>query len=408
MAVRVLPSWTGLLFVGLAAMWIPSAPAAARDRFALTNGAELSGRWLNPDKRANDPYRVEVESGAVVVLTPQQVHKVVREPAHLDAYRKAAAEMADTAEAHFEMAERCRKAGLEAQRRFHLERVLQLAPDHEGARKALGFVRSGDRWVMPDERFERLGYVKHRGRWMLPQEIELESRQRASREEEVRWRQKLRRWRNALMRGKPQQRQEALVDLEQARSPYLVPAIARLLKDGKEPDALRRLYVEVLGNLLPDPGAAALLAQIAMQDRSAEIVEAAIAKLAANDGARYSALFVPYLRSKENARIRRAARVLGELGDRSVIPALIDALVTRHRRTLSGPGMQVGRGSGGTGLAMGGGPRIVEYSQKNKEVLTALLTLVPDRVNFEYDKARWRAWYARWKLPSSFDLRRDP
>ena len=379
------------------------------DVFELTNGARINGTWLNPDQSPRRTYRIELVGGAVVELTKEQVHEVTREPKNLASYRRAVRRMPDTLEAHLKMARLCETAKLEKQRAFHLKQVLRFDPANEEARRGLGYVRIGQQWIMPEERFRRMGYVKHKGKWKLPQEIELDAVKEKDHQDEVQWRQRLKRWRSALLKGKPDARQQALLDLKNARSPYLVPAIERLLEQGKEPKALRRIYIEVLGNLLPDGGAARILARIVIHERDSELVDAALTQLERRDGAQYAWLFVPYLHSKENAVINRAARALGQLGNPAVIPDLIDVLVTKHRRAVTAPGLQVGQGSGGSGgLSAGPASKMVEFTVKNREVLTALTMLSPDSVNFEYDKTLWRRWYARRKTPRYYDVRRDP
>ncbi len=45
----------------------------------------------------------------------------------------------------------CLTRNMDEQARAHLTRVLDFAPDHAGAREALGFVRLGDKWLSPAE-----------------------------------------------------------------------------------------------------------------------------------------------------------------------------------------------------------------------------------------------------------------
>ncbi|MBI3267922.1 MAG: peptidoglycan DD-metalloendopeptidase family protein [Planctomycetes bacterium] len=53
---------------------------------------------------------------------------------------------ADTAAGHAALGRWCRENGLEAEARSRFERALQLEPNHEAARKALGWVRVADGW----------------------------------------------------------------------------------------------------------------------------------------------------------------------------------------------------------------------------------------------------------------------
>jgi hypothetical protein len=133
--------------------------------------------------------------------------------------------------------------------------------------------------------------------------------------------------------------------------------------------------------------------------------------------------YVQALKSKENPMINLAGTGLGYMKDASAVPALIDALVTRHKYTIQ-PGGQPGQMStsfggqtgGGAGGGGGGGgpggfsfgtpqPVVVDQRQQNPEVLRTLVALAG--VNFDFDVSSWKYWYANQKKPASLDARRD-
>jgi hypothetical protein len=66
-------------------------------------------------------------------------------------YYRARSEAPDTADGQYALAQWCRQRGLAAQQRAHLSRVIELAPDHEAARRELGFVRAGPLWLSREE-----------------------------------------------------------------------------------------------------------------------------------------------------------------------------------------------------------------------------------------------------------------
>lgn len=86
---------------------------------------------------------------------------------------------------------------------------------------------------------------------------------------------------------------------------------------------------------------------------------------------------------------------------------MIEALVTKHKQ-------QVGGGAGispvftpdAGGLSMGGSPKVVNRDLENPSVLAALTAIHPG-VNFGYDKAKWKAWFADSNTPKNVQLRRD-
>ena len=66
-------------------------------------------------------------------------------------YEKVRKESPDTVAGHIAMAKWCLSRKMEDPARGHLNRVIDLAPDHLAARTALGYVRVGEKWISPEE-----------------------------------------------------------------------------------------------------------------------------------------------------------------------------------------------------------------------------------------------------------------
>ena len=66
-------------------------------------------------------------------------------------YYRARSEFPDNVDGQYALAQWCRQRGLAPQQRAHLSRVLELAPDHEAARRELGFVRVGPLWLSRED-----------------------------------------------------------------------------------------------------------------------------------------------------------------------------------------------------------------------------------------------------------------
>ena len=121
-------------------------------------------------------------------------------------------------------------------------------------------------------------------------------------------------------------------------------------------------------------------------------------------------MYVGELRNKDNNHVNQAGFALGKLGDKSAIPALIDALVTTHTFTVQegNPG-QIGAGfspHGGGGLSVGSTVKRVKKDMQNQAVLDALATLAGG-ANFGFDERAWKNWYAQQTKPRDADSRRD-
>ena len=106
-------------------------------------------------------------------------------------------------------------------------------------------------------------------------------------------------------------------------------------------------------------------------------------------------------------RVNQAAWALGRLGDPEAIPALIDAIVTKHKFPVYPGGAPGSINAGSGGLQMGGRPKIMECEFQNRQVLAALTALTPDGINFGYSEQAWKDWWARQQTPAGVNLRRD-
>lgn len=70
-------------------------------------------------------------------------------------YLKLRSRTRHTLQGHWKLAEWCRKHGLHDRARAHLTAVLDFAPNHLAARKALGFVRIGSLWIQKTDLAKR-------------------------------------------------------------------------------------------------------------------------------------------------------------------------------------------------------------------------------------------------------------
>jgi hypothetical protein len=264
-------------------------------------------------------------------------------------------------------------------------------------------------WIKADEWLREQGFVRYKGAWRLPQEVELDTRRERIESKEIEWRKRLRVWRSAIIR-RPNDREEAVDQIQAIDSPLAVTALAELLKEPREPRQLKLLYIDVLGKF-DTPGAAAALLERVMKDDELDIAERCIEILRVHGTNQARVVLSKALKEKENRVINRAAWALGELGAPEAVPALIDALVTKHRFKIQsgGPGNTNAGFSptGGNSFSTGGGTALIEKEIPNQQVLGALTKLTPDGVNFGYDVRAWKHWYAMDQIQPGLDLRRD-
>lgn len=383
------------------------ASAAVGDTFHLRSGGQVEGQLLNDDESPRRTYQIRLDSGGDVTLDVGDVEKVVvlspAQKQYLDLLKRMPS---DTAEMHWKMSEACFKWKLYQERQFHLERAIELDPDHEQARQALKYKKLDDgTWARLEDIKAADGLVRWDGKWVTPAQAKLAEAEVEREEAEVAWKKKLRMWRGWLT--DPRRRSKAVSEIESIRDPLAAKPLVEMFWS-EQNLALRQLIADVLAQL--DSGiATSALAQAAMQgdnEDENEIRLYVIKLLERHDLHGVVGAFIPELNSPSNVRVRRAAQVIGELGDDTVVLPLIKALRTRHTQLVGGAGngnINLSRG----GLSVGRTkPKKVDVWRENREVLSALVKLTDQ--DFEYDQQRWLNWYLSLTTPPDLDLRRDP
>ena len=393
----------------VACVWLCIPEPGRGEIFVLSNGGKLEGTWLNPSQKKPESYEIETPSGGRITLSASQIDEVIVKSDVLKRYEEFLPKVANTAEGHWDMAERCRKAGLKPQRELHMRKVLEFETNHVGARRGLGYSQVDGRWIKMDEWLQAQGYIRHKGSWKLPQEIELETRKERREVEEKEWRSRVRRWRSWAVKG-GERGGEGLTNLRKIDDPLAARPLAELLDDTDELPQLKLLYMEVLGRFRGLTSTNAFIRRV-MTDPDIEVRERAIDHLKHHGAAKAVTVLIASLKSKKNAVVNRAAWGLGGLNDASAIPALIEALTTKHK-FLMAPGGGNGNynagfsPTGGNSFSTGGGPKMVEQEIENQAVLTALTKITPEGVNFGTNKRSWRNWYAHVRNGDGKNLRR--
>ncbi len=384
--------------------------AAEAEIFHLQGQGQVRGVLLNPDQSPRTSYVVKTASGGQVTLSAEQVQRVEQQqPAEIK-YDRFRADIPDTVKGQWIAAEWCRANRLSKHRDRHLQRIIELDPDHADARRALGYSQVGGRWATQEQVMLESGYVRSKyapGKWVLPQEEELLERRDKTKKARLEWRAKLKRWDGWLSGDKAPQ---AVAAIEAITDPYAVPALENLLDESQRRD-VRLLYVGALSRINV-PAALDVLVEASLFDKDADIRAASLDELVAHDYKIATVNYIRALKHKDNEIVNRAGAALGRMGDSSAIGPLIDALVTTHT-------FKVGAGSPGQTAATfgtgansgqfnfgGGGPKSVKRTLENRAVLDSLVSLT-DGVSFNYDTKAWKYWYVARRKPSTLDARRD-
>ena len=375
--------------------------------FVLESGGRIEGELLNPDETPRRTFVVRVDGGAMVTLQADQVRHILRARPEEIEYRRIRPGYPDTVEGQWALAEWCLENRLLEDRQRHLERVIELEPDHADARRALGYSQFDGQWMTQDEVMSERGYVRYQGRWRTRQEIELLERNRNLEAAQKEWYVRINRWRDWLATDRASQGRQHLLAID---DPMAVRALADRLADTPHPQ-VRVLFAQVLAKL-DTPDARMTLAKAAIDDPVEEVRLSCLDYLKPTNDPRISAFFVGYLKSKDNSEVNRAGTALSYAGDESAIGPLIESLVTVHTFRVgpsSGGNMSMsfpsGGGSGGSGLAMNQKPKIIRKPIRNQTVLEALVGLTGQ--NFSYDQRAWQHWHASQRRRVDLDARRD-
>jgi hypothetical protein len=273
--------------------------------------------------------------GSRIVLERDSVSQVTRRSPQVEEYVTRARRAPDTVEAHWELAEWCRNHRLGPQRAEQLEAIVALEPDHAAARRGLNHVRHRGRWMTQEAAFEEQGYILHKGKYITRQELEIEQQSATQRAAELDWYPKVRLWTGWTTGAQAARRAAGLANLQAIDDPAAIPALAQHLGRSDDGDS-RRLFVRILSQI---PGAAPVgdLVRLSLLDVVREIREAAFEALTSERWPMAQPLYVEALGHARNDVVRRAARALAVLQDDRTVPALIAALVTRHRVEVAVP-----------------------------------------------------------------------
>ncbi len=420
----------GVASVGLvlAAVLVTGGGTPARaDLVELIDGGILRGECLQDPSHASGVVRIRTMAGAVVDVPAEQVQKFTKRRRVVEQFELRFVETPPTVEALWELAEWAREQGLRPQRSQALEALLKVDPEHVAAHRGLGHLRQDGEWMTHEQLMQKRGFVKHKGKWVLPQEVELLELAEMQSAEEKQWYRQIKNWVTWLKEAdRPDRQASAMAQLRAIRDPAAIPAIGRHLVTDRDA-AIRSIAAAILAQI-PGDRPSALLLEFCLKDNSNANRQTAIKALEGRDVAVVRGPLRKALRHEQNVVVNRAAETIGKLGDKEQIPALIDALITDHRYTITVPdnantismtsdgrfapqGVPIPADVAGL-LATGQLPQgvRVDYAplpgeelrrknvtilrhEQNPEVLAALARLTGE--NFGYNEAAWKAWLRR-------------
>ena len=160
-----------LIFV-LVCLIEPGHPVIASDVLELVHGVTIEGKILNPAESPRKTWQVEMTKGVIVELPHRTaVDRQVSRSQAMNQYYAKVPFLSETVETHLKSAEVCMLQGLEQFGNLHYQRVLDIDPENQTARKSLNQHKIDDEWTSLDDQKTRQGYIKDiRGNWVTRQQ----------------------------------------------------------------------------------------------------------------------------------------------------------------------------------------------------------------------------------------------
>jgi hypothetical protein len=377
----------------------------------LAGGGRLEGKLLPADDASKLNCTIELSAGGRVTIARSQIAKIETVTDAVAEYQKLARTSPDTVDAHWQLSEWCRDHKLRDERRQHLDRIIELNPNHADARAALGFHQKDGQWMNRDDVMASRGLVLFDGKYVTPQQVELLKQQKESKVTQADWTNHIKQLRRSLVGRRQDEASQAHAKIQAIQDPQAAEAIVAMLRSENDP-RLKRLWIETAARLNNHTALDALV-NLSLYDQDDEVRHQCLEYLIKSRRPGLVTPFIHALKDKDNDVVNRAGAALGQIGDRDAIGPLIDALITKHKTKVSeaNPDQHAytfsNEGGGGSFSFGGGGPQFVVQSVRNRAVLDALVTL-SGNANFDYDQVQWRGWLAAQAKATAVDVRRDP
>lgn len=314
-----------LLLFSVALCSVTLCTVARGDLVVLKSGGEIRGEVL---KSVPGEVVVRTLSGAEIKVSQPAVDSVTKRRLAVEEYETLRRQTPDTVEDHWVLAEFCRERTMKTERERHLRRIIALEPDHLLARRGLGYFKHEGEWTTQDELKQSKGYVKFKGKWVLPQELDLLALAEKETELEKSWYKKVNLWRDWLAGDRVDRQNEGYRNLVGIEDANAVPALYRAFNNHTNEEA-RVMYVSILKTIAGAKVVGPLVFQ-SLKDPSDRVRMTAIRAIPEDLRSDALPIYAKALKNELNVVVNRAGLAVGMIGDETMIPNLINALVTRH------------------------------------------------------------------------------
>lgn len=388
-----------------------AAGAALADTVILKDGGNVVGKVT---VTATDVV-IEIRPGMTVAFPKEKVKEIVFEKTPREEFEaRFAAIQSFDAPAFYSLGMWAKEQGLKEEAKRCFAKVVELQPDHTGARKELGYVRHEGEWLLYDEAMKAKGLMKYRNRWVTPEEKE-----KLEKEDKIDELKKEIRHLVTLMSGTDKgAAQNAADKYSQIKDPLAVPGLEAGATHRKA--VIRFLTVKVYANFGPDLVTEPLV-RLAVADSDERVrIEAVRVLREMKSKTAYIGILKSFYYNRDGDVRIYAMEALGGLKDKNSVGPLIESIAYEVRRVASIPtgspdtfiGTQsrkvigyrritdiygrvvevpiIGNVSSGYG---GGGTvqKVINDVIFNLGARLALKSITGQ--DFNYDKKEWREWW---------------
>ena len=205
-----------------------------RDEIVLRSGHVIYGSVIEHRTGPQNSAELEVTlaDGSKLILQRDQFRTWKAEAADLPEYRARLERATATVDSQWTLTEWCREKKLKSEAEVHARMVLELDPEHEGARRLLGHQNIRGRWQDPEENQRRQGKVKVNNAWVLPEILQISQALEEYNAKQVEWKRNLRLWMQQASRP-GRGREQAIERLRNTRDPEAVDALVEFLTESK-------------------------------------------------------------------------------------------------------------------------------------------------------------------------------
>jgi len=411
--------------------------ASTADVVHLKNGNKIEGEIIT---ETDDDVKLKTTIGSIT-LKKEDIDRIEKGVTALRKYENTAKTLKDDDTlAHYTLGIWCKEHGLPRQAKDEFLKVIAADPEHVEARRELGHVLQGGKWMTEDESMIAKGFVKHAGAWITREQADA----LAEKKEIAELKDKLCRAAKLLDGPNSKEGRKVFESItpQSADLTVAIPAL-RAVIDSEGP-AGRMEAIRTLARLHTAEAFDAIVETL-LNEKKSDVADAAIQELKALNSKRAARQLMKaceelrrsLILAANDAKpdmvraIERASRALGALGESMAVPELAECLTIevnylRDKRSTSridGPlssGTESTRTVGGVPVEMKTSSSIsISTNVPDKELVkdyynddarVALWQLTGQR--FDFERKKWLEWWAANKpvLPpdeKDFDLRND-